>query len=88
MLTDLWHHWSLLRPLLVFTLAGPLLVFAVLFRARDQPRCSEGKTHDDDAPASQSAITQGHPPQEAARQVATDPREWPTGGVASDRRAA
>jgi hypothetical protein len=45
MLIDLWHHWLLLRPLLVFTLAGPLLVFALLLRGRGQPRSSERKTY-------------------------------------------
>src|SRR5208282_5157081 len=60
-LIDLWHHWLLLRPLLVFALAGPLLVFALLFRGHGQPRRSEGKTHDDGAPTSLRTITEGRP---------------------------
>jgi hypothetical protein len=34
---DAWHHWLLLRPLIIFVLACPLLILAVLVgRRRDR----------------------------------------------------
>lgn len=41
MLVELWHHWLLLRPLLVFLLAGPFVVLALLFRGRGEPQGSQ-----------------------------------------------
>jgi hypothetical protein len=86
MLIDLWHHWLLLRPLLVFSLAGPLLVFALLFRGRSRPRSSERKTYD--APVAPSANTDGHREQEPTGRVETTPREWRVDATESKRRAA
>jgi hypothetical protein len=44
---DTWHHWLLLRPLIVFLLAGPLLVLAALVglytKRREEKRTHEAK---------------------------------------------
>lgn len=87
MLVEIWHHWLLLRPLLVFVLAGPLLVIALLFRGRDQPRGSERRT--EDASIAPSADTDGHTePEPQHRVVEASPLEWRVDRVESDRRAA
>ena len=85
---DLWHHYLLLRPLLIFVLAAPLLVLALIFRGRGRSRSSEGKAHDDAAPMASSTTNEGHPEQEPERRVEAGPGEWRVGTVASDRRAA
>ncbi len=46
MLIDFWHYWLLLRPLLVFVLAAPFFMIALVFRGRRQSRSLEGKTAD------------------------------------------
>jgi hypothetical protein len=87
MLVESWHHWLLLRPLLVFALAGPLLVSALLFRGRDQPRGSERRT--EDASIAPSADTDGHiEPGSQQRVVEASLRQWRVARVESDRRAA
>lgn len=86
MLIDLWHHWLLLRPLLVFMLAGPLLAVALLSRGRGQPRSSERKTYD--TRVASSADTDGHREQEPTGRVEASPREWRIDTTASKRRAA
>jgi hypothetical protein len=87
MLIDLWHHWLLLRPLLVFALAGPLLVFAVLFRGRGRPGSVERQT--DATPATPSAKPEA-PIQRAPKElgVAATPRQWRVDSGGSDRRVA
>lgn len=35
---ETWHHWLLLRPLIVFVLACPLLIVAVLIDRYKQRR--------------------------------------------------
>jgi hypothetical protein len=85
---DLWHHYLLLRPLLVFVLAAPLLVLALIFRRRGRSRSSESKAHDDAAPMASSAMNESHPEQGPQRRVEAGPGEWRVGTVASDRRAA
>jgi hypothetical protein len=85
---DLWHHYLLLRPLLVFVLAAPLLVLALIFRGRGRSRGSESKAHDDPARIASSAMNEGHPEQGSERRVEAGPGEWRVGTVASDRRAA
>jgi hypothetical protein len=44
MITELWHHWSLLRLLFIFVLAAPLFVLAALPRGHGRSRGR--KTHD------------------------------------------
>jgi hypothetical protein len=84
MITELWHHWGLLRPLFVFVLAGPLIMLAALPRRHGQPRGR--KTHDAPVPASDLGEESSGPQPEP--RVETSPREWRAGGSAPDRRAA
>lgn len=87
MLIDLWHHWLLLRALLVFALAGPLLVLALLVSGPGRPRRSEPQT--DAAPAAPSTPTEArfkHPSEEQG--VAATPRQWRAASDEADRRAA
>ncbi len=82
---DLWHHYLLLRPLLVFVLAAPLLVSAVLFRGRAAPRSSDHKTHvQSEAPS----VANTGPDSAQEPQIESSPREWRASAVGSDRRAA
>jgi len=77
---DLWHHYLLLRPLLVFVLAGPLIVLAILFRGTGRPR-SEDRAPDNAAP--------GAPPGSGCEpRVESSPSEWPGSDSRPDRRAA
>ncbi len=79
MSTELWHHYLLLRALLVFVLAGPLIVLALLFRRTDRPR-SEDRAPDNAAP--------GAPPRPGCEpRVESTPSEW-RGDRWSDRHAA
>jgi hypothetical protein len=86
MLVDLWQHSLLLRPLLVFVLAGPLLVLALLARWRGQPRHSKRLTRG--APEAQNAVSEGQPEQGPRPRVDAGPQEWPVSAAGSDRRAA
>ena len=45
MITELWHHWLLLRPLLGLVFAVVLLMLAVVFEKLFQPRRSSNQTH-------------------------------------------
>jgi hypothetical protein len=74
-----WHHYLLLRPLLVFVLAGPLIVLATLFRLTARPR-SEDRAPDNAAPG---ALPPGREPR-----VESGPSEWRESDGRSDRRAA
>lgn len=85
MLVELWHHWLLLRPLLVFLLAGPLVVLALLFRGRGEARRSERKT--DRAPVALGAIPGGHQDRAPNPGLDSSPHEWRRGD-GLDRRAA
>ena len=85
---DLWHHYLLLRPLLVFVLAAPLLVLALILRGRGESPSSESKALDDASPMASSAMNEGHPEQGPERRVEASSYEWRAGAVASDRRAA
>ena len=58
---DIWHHYLLLRPLLVFVLAAPLLVLALIFRGRGRSRSSESKARDDAARMASSAMNKVTP---------------------------
>jgi hypothetical protein len=86
MLIDLWHHYLLLRPLLVFVLAAPLLIGAVLFRGPGRPRSAERKT--DDAPETAGAVTGGDPDPGREPGVEASPHEWRVSASQSGRRAA
>ena len=85
---DLWHHYLLLRPLLAFVLAGPLLVLALIVRGRGKSPSSESKAHDDAPPIASSAMNKGRPEQGPERRVEVSSCERRVGVVASDRRAA
>jgi len=85
MLIDTWHHYLLLRPLLVFVLATPLIVFAVLFRGHDRG----AETHDSsEVPEALSDTSGGNAPPENETRVETSPREWQARDPRSDRHAA
>lgn len=86
MLVELWHHWMLLRPLLVFGLAAPILVVAVLFRARREARGSERNA--EQAPALAGAAGDGHPGTGPQSRAEASPRQWQVGAAGSARRAA
>lgn len=83
---DLWHHWLLLRPLLTFVLALPLIVLALVFRGRGEQRSREKETQQ--AAASTGANAQVYPNQGPETHAEAGPRPWPGGSVGSDRRAA
>lgn len=86
---DAWHHWLLLRPLIVFVLACPLLIVAVFFGRRRDRRDAE-RTDLPDAKAdrgpaeSEAAPSRGY---EVASSVKLTPREW-DGGPSCTRHAA
>jgi hypothetical protein len=84
MITELWHHWSLLRLLFIFVLAAPLLLLAALPREHGQP-CSR-KT--DDAPVPPNDLGEEGSDPEPEPRVEASPREWRIGTSAPDRRAA
>jgi hypothetical protein len=84
MITELLHHWSLLRLLFVFVLAAPLFLLAAFSHRHGQPRGR--KAHD--APVPSGNIAEGSPDPEAEGRVEAGPREWRVGGSAPDRRAA
>ena len=87
MLIDFWHYWLLLRPLLVFVLAAPFFIIALVFRGRRQSRSLKGKTAD--APVLPSTHPEGYPTQGPEhRVVEAGPQEWRVDSVGSDRRAA
>ena len=89
---DAWHHYLLLRPLLVFVLAAPLIVFAVLSRGQGRPRRTDAKTHDASASSEGEEaprdVTGGDPQPEGEAHVAASPREWPVSTAGSNQRAA
>ena len=89
---DAWHHYLLLRPLLVFVLAAPLIVFAVLSGGRGRPRRADAKTHDASATSEGEEaprdVTGGDPQPEGEAHVAASPREWPVSTAGSNQRAA
>ena len=84
---DLWHHFLLLRPLLVFVLAVPLLVLGLILHRRGESSSLESKAHDASSMAS-SAMNEGHPEHGPERRVEASSRGWRAGADASDRRAA
>jgi len=89
MLIDTWHHYLLLRPLLVFVLATPLIVCAVLVRGPGRPRNPESGTHDSsEAQEAMRPATCGDPRLESETGVAASPRGCPVAAPGSDRRAA
>jgi hypothetical protein len=85
---DLWHHYLLLRPLLVFVLAAPLLVLALILRGRGESPSSDRKAGDDASPTASSAMNEDHPEEEPERRIEASSCEWRVGTVTSDRRAA
>jgi len=66
---DLWHDYLLLRPLLVFVLAAPLLVLALMLRGRGESPRPESKVQEDAAPMESSAANEGQPEQDPERRV-------------------
>lgn len=87
MVTDLWHYWLLMRALLVFVLAAPLIVAALLVRGRDRAPGSEHEIGDAPVPPSAIAATQSDQAPEA--RLGVSPRQWGDGpAVPTDRRAA
>jgi hypothetical protein len=83
---DFWHYYLLLRPLLVFVLAAPLLVLAALFRGHDRTRGSDHEKRDQGkAPG---AITGTGPDSAREARVESSPGEWRVSAKGSERRAA
>ncbi|HTP45999.1 MAG TPA: hypothetical protein VMQ50_03640 [Casimicrobiaceae bacterium] len=73
---DAWHHWLLLRPLIVFVLACPLLILAVLIgRRRDRRDAKRAREAEADAAraAEKDKVSRGYETASAARQT---PRGW------------
>jgi len=84
MIIELWHHWSLLRMLLMLAFVAPFLIVA-LFAGR-RPRSSRRKTLD--ASLSPGAIGKEPGGHGAEHRVEASPRQWPGNGLASNHRAA
>ncbi len=80
MLNDLWHHYLLLRPLLVFVLAAPVFVLAALFRGHGRARGS-------DQGMAPGAIAGTGPDSVREARAESSPREWRVSAKGSDRRA-
>jgi len=83
---DAWHHWLLLRPLIIFVLACPLLIGAVLIGRRqdrrDAKRAGVPETNADRRPAGcEDAESRGY------EVVQSTSREW-NGPPSHARRAA
>jgi len=76
---DPWQHWLFLRPLIVFLLACPLLIFAVFIgwykERRDAKRTREAETGRRPA-AGKDLRRRGYEVAASARQT---PNEWRVG---------
>jgi len=86
---DAWHHWLLLRPLIIFVLACPLLILAVLLGRRRDRRDAERTevsepTTDRGTAGPEDAASRGY---EVASSVGCTPRQWDN-KARSTRRAA
>lgn len=88
MIVGLWHNAVLLRLLFVFVLAAPLILVAVFFRGRGDPRQSERKTDSDGAPVVPAAVADAGPDRGSNPGVEASPREWRDDGWRPDRRVA
>lgn len=72
---DAWHHWMFLRPLIVFVLACPLLILAVLvgsYRKRRDAR----RVRKEEAGRTPAINDEPHREYEAARSARQMPDEW------------
>lgn len=87
---DTWHHWLLLRPLIVFVVACPLLILAVFVgwhkERRDAKRAREAEAGRMPG-VSKDAPRRGYEVAASARQT---PHEWRVGPPSAnrDRRVA
>jgi hypothetical protein len=76
---DTWHQWLLLRPLIVFVLACPLLILAVLvgwYKQRRDARRSRGAEAGRMPAGANGALGRGYEVAASARQT---PHEWRVG---------